>query len=195
MGILRHMEIQRGSEGMKTAKYNERVEATAGCTLRLLENTIGVGGRGMIHGIRADAWFGSVRAANEIGIHGHQAVLQVKNNAALFPKAYIENALHDAPGGVHIVLKGITKDEVPLVALGYQYSRKTTLFFIATKNAGSTHAGTPYTMKYTDGYGNVCSRLVERPEIISNFFAHSNAIDTHNQLRQANLALEKKWLT
>jgi hypothetical protein len=31
----------------------------------------------MIHGIRADAWFGSVRAANEIGIHGHQAVLQV----------------------------------------------------------------------------------------------------------------------
>jgi hypothetical protein len=87
----------------------------------------------MIHGIRADAWFGSVRAANEIGIRGHQAVLQVKNNAALFPKAYIENALHDAPGGVHIVLEGITKDEVPLVALGYQYSRKLHCFLSPPK--------------------------------------------------------------
>ena len=27
------------------------------------------------------------------------------------------------------------------------------------------------------------------------FFHDSNVIDTHNQFRQANLALEKKWLT
>ena len=28
-----------------------------------------------------------------------------------------------------------------------------------------------------------------------NFFADSNTIDSHNQVRQSNIALEKKWLT
>ena len=37
---MRHMEIQRGKEGMKTQKFNSDVGATAGCTLRLLLNTI-----------------------------------------------------------------------------------------------------------------------------------------------------------
>ena len=50
-------------------------------------------------------------------------------------------------------------------------------------------------MKYTDDHGNVCVRLVERPDIISNFFGDSNTIDKHNQARQFDLALEKTWLT
>ena len=50
-------------------------------------------------------------------------------------------------------------------------------------------------MKYTDSYGNICTRHVERPDVISKFFATSNVIDTHNQLRQDLLQLEKKWLT
>jgi hypothetical protein len=50
-------------------------------------------------------------------------------------------------------------------------------------------------MKYTDGYSNICTRLVDRPDLITKFFASSNIIDTHNQLRQFLLALEKKWLT
>jgi len=119
----------------------------------------------------------------------------VKQNSVLYPNSFIEEALAEAPVGIHIVLEGAAPNEVPLVAIGYRYSRKTTLFFVATKNAGSTVEGIPYNMKYTDGYGNVCTRLVERPDIISKFFAASNVIDTHNQLRQFNLALEKKWLT
>ncbi len=47
-----------------------------------------------------------------------------------------------------------------------------------------------YVMKYTDG----CC-LVDHPDLIAKFFASSNVIDTHNQLRQFLLALEKKWLT
>jgi len=50
-------------------------------------------------------------------------------------------------------------------------------------------------MKYTDSYGNVCTRFVDRPDVISKFFATSSIIDTHNQLRQDLLQLEKKWLT
>jgi hypothetical protein len=97
-------------------------------------------------------------------------------------------------GGVHIALEGTTKDEVELIALGYRYSRKTILFFVLTKNAGTTQLGKPYHMKYTDSYGNVCTRYVDRPEVMSNYFAHSNTIDVHNQLRQDSLKLKKKWI-
>jgi hypothetical protein len=38
-------------------------------------------------------------------------------------------------------------------------------------------------------------RFVDCPEVVSTFFKTSNAIDTHNQLRQDLLQLEKKWLT
>ena len=191
---MRHMEIQRGKEGMKSAKFNDQMGATAGCTLRLLLNTIPLQEQHK-HGVRGDAWFGSVNTANQVGLRGHEAVFQVKQYHSLFPKDFIEEALKEAPGGVHIVLKSTTSDEVNLVAVGYRYSRKTILHFVMTENAGSTSEGEPYEMKYTDGYGNICTRMVDRPEVISNFFATSNVIDTHNQLRQDLLQLEKKWLT
>jgi hypothetical protein len=50
-------------------------------------------------------------------------------------------------------------------------------------------------MKYTDDWGNIHSQDVERPKILSQFFECSNAIDKHNQAHQAELALEKRWLT
>jgi len=189
------MEIQRGKEGMKKMQFNSAVGATAGCTLRALLGTIPHQEMDKTFGIRGDAWFGSVRAANEVGIRGHEGVFQVKTYHASYPKEFIEDALKDAPGGVFIALEGTTKDEVPLVALGYRYSRKTILFFVLTKNAGSTMLGEPYHMKYTDSFGNVCTRYVDRPQVISHFFASSNKIDVHNQLRQDCLRLEKKWIT
>jgi hypothetical protein len=169
--------------------------ATAGCTIRLLLNSIPQEEQGAKHGIWGDAWFGSVNTANEVGIRGHEGVFQVKQYHALFPKEFIEDALKEAPGGVHIVLQGITRDEVKLVAIGYRYSCKTTLHFVLTENAGDTSEGDPYEMKYTDTYGNICTRYVDRPEVVSKFFASSNAIDTHNQLCQDLLQLEKTWLT
>jgi len=192
---MRHMEIQRGKEGMKTKKFNAEVGATAGCTLRLLLDSITEEDKGMKHGICGDAWFGSVQVASDIARRGHEAVFQIKQNHSLYPKAFIEEALKEAPGGVHIVLEGTTRCEVPLVAVGYRYSRKTVLFFLLTKGAGSTILGDPYEMKFTDSYGNIVMRFVDRPEVVSTFFKTSNAIDTHNQLRQDLLQLEKKWLT
>jgi len=58
-----------------------------------------------------------------VGIRGHEGVIQIKTYHASFPKVFIEVALKDAPGGVFIALEGTSKDEVPLVALGYRYSR------------------------------------------------------------------------
>ena len=52
-------------------------------------------------------------------------------------RSIIDDALKDAPGGVWIVLESLHQN-VPLVAIGYRYSTRTTLFFVATKDAGST---------------------------------------------------------
>jgi hypothetical protein len=63
--------------------------------------------------------FGSIHTANEVGLCGHEGIFQVKQYHSLFPKEFMENALKDAPGGIHI-LEGTTRDEVRLVAIGYQ---------------------------------------------------------------------------
>ncbi len=119
-GIMTMMEIQRGKEGMKEKKDNKDLGATTGCTLRLLEATIPEGNNES-HGIRGDAWFGSVRTASEVGFRGHEGVFQVKQYAALYPKDFITKALETAPGGVSIVLEGTAPNGVPLIALGYRY--------------------------------------------------------------------------
>ena len=84
-----------------------------------------------------------------------EGVFQVKGGHSLYPKKFIEHVLEGSPGGVHIVLRGKHPSGVTLVAIGYRYSSKKTLFFVMTENAGSTAAGEPYEMKFTDKYGNV----------------------------------------
>jgi len=125
-------------DGMNNMQFNQEVEANAGCTLRSLLGYISDQENFTKFWIRGDAWFGSVRAANEVGIRGHKGVFQIKTYHASYPKEFIEEALKDAPGGIFVALEGTTKDEVQLIALGYSYSRKTILFFILTKNAGTT---------------------------------------------------------
>jgi hypothetical protein len=67
----------------------------------------------------------------------------------IYYKDFIEEALKDAPGGVHILLEGTTQDEIQLVALGYRYSQKAVLHFVLTKMTGNFKPGIPYQMKYT----------------------------------------------
>lgn len=169
--------------------------STVGCSLRLTEQTISPQNATSIHGLRGDAWFGSVKAASQMAVRGYQCCFQIKVYSALYPKEFIEDVLKDAPGGVCIALEGKAPNEQNLIALGYRYSRKATLFFVMTPNAGSTFPGFPYEMKYTDDYGNVQVRNVSRPDVLSKYFQSSNVIDIHNQLRQGNLALEEKWST
>jgi hypothetical protein len=149
---------------MQLEKYVDTLGATAACTLRLMEeaqcddNQTGAG-------LRADAWFGSVKAAVALAKKGYKAVLQVKPGHGLFPKKFIESALEDAPGGVWIVLEA-THEGVPLIAIGYRYSTRTTLHFVVTKDAGSTAKGTPYQMKFTDDWGNVHINMTSMTSII-----------------------------
>ncbi len=63
----------------------------------------------------------------------------MKQNKGLYSKDYIEKALEDAPGGIKIVLSGTAPNGIPLIALGYRDSRKTTLFFVMTPKAGKIY--------------------------------------------------------
>ena len=175
---------------MKEQKYQKDLGATAACTMRLGESTTqDPAARTVLIG---DAWFGSVRAATAAWSKNMNAVYQIKSNHGLYPKQYIEETLKDAPGSTHIVLEGKHPEGTELVAIGYRYNSKVTLFFIITKNTGSTRLGKPYKMKFSDTHGNVHVRLVDRPAVISEFFGNSNVVDKHNQARQYELALEKK---
>ena len=62
-------------------------------------------------------------------------------------------------------------------------------------NVGSTLPGAPYIAKWPDPCGNLKSREVLRPGIISEYFSKSNIIDVGNGIRQNELAFERHWLT
>jgi hypothetical protein len=86
---------------------------------------------------------------------------------------------------------------VALVAIGYKYSRKKVLFFAMTRGAGSTKASMndPYIVRFMKEQVIMEERKVARPDIIAKCFRGSNVNDTHNHVRQAELALEDKWET
>ena len=65
-------------------------------------------------------------------------MFQVKTNSSLYPKKFIEETLEGMPGGVHIVLEGIHGEGQKVIAVGYRYSVKKTLFFVFTPCVGST---------------------------------------------------------
>ena len=47
------------------------------------------------------------------------------------------------PGGVHMVLEGIDGKVKKVIAVGYRYSVKKTLFFVFTPGAESIRQGAP----------------------------------------------------
>ena len=130
------------------------------------------------HCVMGNACFGSVQGVVALAKAGCKAVLQIKTGSSVFPKAFIDDALKDVPGGVCIVLQATIK-AIPLIAIGYHYITRTTQFFVATKDAGLTHPGSLYERKYTDDFRNVCLCKVGRPDIISKVF-ETNTINSSN---------------
>ena len=96
--------------------------------------------------------------------------------------------------GYHIVLED-NKNGIELIAIGYKYNKRRVICFIATKGSGNTKPGTPYKAKWKDDNGASVLKLIERPDIVSRYFLHSNVIDVGNQSRQFDLKLEKFWVT
>ncbi|KAL3908548.1 MAG: hypothetical protein SGILL_008440 [Bacillariaceae sp.] len=192
-GVMLHLEIQRGKKGMQNAKYSKALGGTSSCTLRMVEQAVtqSSGSKDTVYG---DSWFASVKTATELskrlGVH---FVGIVKTAHRRFPKDYIEETMKEWPGGTHIVLESCFGDD--LLALGYKYSSKKILSFVATKGADLTSNGDPYVARFLTKQGNYKTREVCRPRICSSYFDASNTIDVHNQIRQDMVALEEHWVT
>jgi hypothetical protein len=207
-GILLFVEIQRGRVEMPIRYPENRVHgATAACTLRQVLATMKCGQKETDEGVSVsrdtfygDSWFASVKAATLVKQAGHEFVGPVKTSHKNFPKVQLEELMKDWPGGMSFVLEGVTPSApgevgLQLLAIGYKYNSRKVLSFICTKDAGPTSNGIAYQAKWTDEYGNVRARPVERPEVISRYFQYSDVVDSHNHARQALLGLEKKWAT
>ena len=212
-GHLVWFEIQEGKERMKKKEFSN-LGGTAACVIRgvkasqdlkhlpfVLEEDSIDHDDGGYQGERprlffADSWFGSVKSVATIGRTGNHACMMVKTAHSRCPKKFLEDTMKEFPGGTWITMEGrAEKEDVQLICIGYKYNKKKVLTFVMTRGAGSTAHGQPYEARYPDKYGNVCCRHVSRPEIISNYFKYSNVVDLHNQARQFDLALEKKWVT
>ena len=125
---------------------------------------------------------------------GFESVLAIKSNHSCLPKAEVETLMDDYPSGSHLVLSSKAEDET-LYFVGYKYNSKKVLLFLCSENAGLFSDGKPYVAKFPDKNGNVQRRDVPRPTIVSDYFGVSNVVDRHNHLRQAELKLEKHWVT
>jgi hypothetical protein len=182
---------------MRVAKYSAEHGCTSGCSLRLSEACYQPVDPEQKRDVKGDSWFGHVRLADNFGQQGIRAMLQIKTGHALYPAKFMEEKLKEAPGGCCITMKGKGPSGTDLLAIGYTYNSKRVLKFVATSDAGSTKAGTPYDMKFCDLYNNVCVCVcrVDRPAIVSQLFGDSNCIDSHNHVCQFELALEKRWFT
>ena len=92
-GAIKHLELQRGKMGMRSKEYCAEMGATAACTLRMCEAGRQEMAEGERAGIKGDAWFGSVVAADELGSRGMEAVCQVSSFFVQFHSLYITNNL------------------------------------------------------------------------------------------------------
>lgn len=204
-GMLLHLEIQQGKYNMKKLPYYNELGATAACSLQMAEatkysaqekfqsNSKTTTPREIYYG---NSWFASVKLAEKLACKNLEFGGIVKTNSSCFPKEEVEALMKDWPSGSHIVLQCKTWVENNILyCVGYKYLSKKALCFVFTEGCCDTTAGEPYVAKFSNQHGNTMTRDVNRPHCISDFFAAANIIDSHNQGRQFELALEKHWIT
>ena len=199
-GEMLWLEIQEGKYRMKNKQF-QNLGSTAACVLRGVKDTFDFKRLPSTNDdddsprlYFGDSWFGSVKAAVAVAKAGNHACFIIKTGYSKSPKKYLDDKMKDFPGGTWITLE-TEIDSVSIVCIGYKYNKRNVLTFILTKGAGSSKHGDPYEARFPDKFGNVCVRHIARPEIISTYFQVSNKVDLHNQARQYELKLEKKWVT
>jgi len=141
-----------------------------------------------------DSGWGGVEMVVALAKKGYACIVHLKGAHALFPLAHLEENLRGFPGGSHLEMKAIV-DGVTLMAIGYKYNSKGTLYFLAPEGAATTLQGNPYVTKWPDEDLNVLSREVPRPALPARYFDNFNLVDKHNQDRQHELDLESNWPT
>ena len=120
----------------------------------------------------SDSWFSSVKTSEEMAAAGVDYCGLAKTSHKGYCLATLEKLMKDWPGGSYLVLKSTPRFPVesPLLAIGYEYSSRKVLGFIATEGAGSTEPGYPYLSRFPDIYSNVSVRPVVRTHLLVRYF-------------------------
>ncbi len=198
------LDLDRGAEGNKTLPYFKELGASASCCKRLVDGMSQRGSGGCRELIIADSWFGnmgSMRALTQpdpFTEKTRDVIFSIKQGYALFPKKAIEELLKDATPGCHAIFRGFDNvTQQHLWAIGWKFNSSTKcLKFLASDRAGSIAPSlNPYKIRFPDQFGNLTFRNIPRPEIVNEYYKYNNVIDVHNNYRQHNLGLEKKWIT
>ena len=126
-GIFLHLELQRGKKEMKKPELLEfanQFGGTVACSKRLAKETVrNNNNNNNIKNLwMGDSWFGSVKTAVQVAEYGNFIGI-VKTAHSFYPKQWLEEKMKGWPGGSHLVLEG-TKDNIPLIAIGYKYNKK-----------------------------------------------------------------------
>jgi hypothetical protein len=190
---------------MRQQAYQDDLGATAACTRRLCEASSHAGVKfpsrkhAAIHdrpeAFIGDSWFIGVRVAEWAASHGHSYFGALKTSTKYTPYQELIDKMDAYPSGSNLVMECTTPNGNKLICLGYKYSARKVLVFLGTKSSGFTKPGEPYIARFPDCQGNVAQRSVPRPDVVSRYFNDSNVADSHNQSRQFELALEKRWVT
>lgn len=142
----------------------------------------------------ADSGFGCVNLVVAGAKLGICFICSVKTAHKRFPKDYLTSLLKDAPSGKW-ALAETEVEGVSVMAAAYKYNSSRILFFTWPQGAAECVQGEPYIATFVDSSGNKCEREIQRLCVLSRYFAYSNVVDVHDQMRQAILDLEYTWVT
>jgi hypothetical protein len=189
---------------MQAQPYCTELGATAACTRRLCEAASYSGvklpsrqaatAEATPESFIGDSWFTGIKVVEWAAEQSHSYFGALKTSTKCTPYQELIDTMHNYPSGSYLVMECTSPKGHNLICIGYKYSASKVLVFLGDKNAGSTKPGEPYVARFPDSNGNVAQRNVQRPGVISKYFTDSNAIDSHNHVRQFELALEKRWV-
>jgi len=123
-----------------------------------------------------DLYMLKLQAAMALSKSGREFIGVIKMGHALFPKQYFQDILGPLPSSSRLVLTA-NVEGVDLVAIGYKYNRRKVLFFISTSGVANILNGEPYVQRWADDHGNLCTRNVPRPALISRYFKDPPKVD------------------
>ena len=176
-GVMLWLETQEGKERMRS-KYSQNMGSTDASTLRGVIATFNSEflqytepqdepeDKPRQRLFLGDSWFGSLKTVKSIMPNGHHSVFVVKTAHSRSPKKFLDEQMKDMPGDKWIVL-GATVDKERLLCVGYKYNKKNILIYMCSRGAGSTEPGIPYEARLPDKYGDICTRRVARPQVVS----------------------------
>ena len=188
-----HLEVQKGKEAMKKSKFQSVLGGTTVCMKRLDIATKGCVQLTSNDTYFADIWLSCVKNSEEMSAAGVDYCGPVKTSHKGFYLSKLEKLMKYWPGGSYLVLKSSPRfpGEILLLAIGYKYSYRKVLGFVATEVARSTEPVDPYLSSFPDIYSNVSVRPVVCPHLLGSYFNACNEIENHNRMRQSDLSLDK----